>query len=1760
MLIKGANLLNHRKYIVSTLIVLSLTVIVLGLWVLSIDPYKYEAPLPTLASLSNPVATQSVIEIQPTAIPTTVNLTDTPIVVPSIVPIEETVELDNKPIAGQHILEFADDMTADDISAYIETLDVKVLETLTELNRVVVLSESETIEYIQSEQIITTEPDYYASALLNLPPLDPYYPQQWNLAEIGAPVLWSALPSISNAVRIAVIDSGVCFDHPDMPTIYADFQYDYVENDNIPQDDYGHGCSVTGVIASQNNDIGIMGIAPFAEIMPLRVLNENGIGSYSNIARAIVDATNHGADVINLSLGGYQSSNTLKSAVDYALEQGVLLVGAAGNSRGDTPLYPARYDGVIAVGSINQAGQMSTFNHKGIELFAPGEDIIVPYINGDYRISSGTSLAAPHVTGVIALKLSIGQPFSPTDSILGTPPLVVEVDEAISSDPDEPLVFGDILIPREYAVDGDEANALFTFGSYGVFPWYNDIAYYEFDAGVSSLNRTRTREAMDQWEATSNIRFIPRNNESNYIYIQNSTGNSSYVGMMGGKQELYMASWSYKYIIVHELGHALGLWHEQTREDRDDYIFVDYDEIPSQWQSQFYKRSFAATVGDYDFASVMHYDAWAFAMNYPTPSIVVLPPNDAKWQYRIGETAYLSEWDAIGMWAAYPCDGNGIDCITLPENDIFEDAIEIDVESFSHSITGGYGTLIATTSTDDPFPSCAPFSAKGVWYEITIPASEITINTDGTNYDRALSIWTGGRGSYSEVACSQSGALTFNPNLGTIYYALVTGEYPLWSDFEADGGDLYFNFAAEPVCYPFDEWILLIDPPAPACAPNAPSSLDATVVLYDEQIDLDWVDNSPYETAFQIGRRISGTSTWSILGSVAGDVTTYNDTTVTCYTTYEYQVLAYRADDTMYSEPSNITTEQSSCSTVTPPSDLSLISALNSIQMDWVDNAPDETAFSVERSPHNTASWTEIATTAENVTTLIESAGLTCGSTYDYRVRAYRLGDDNYSTYSNVLDVTLTCDPPPAPSNVTVDAIVTLTDLQIGWQDNSADETSFVIERYVSGTWQPVTTIGANITSTQDTDPSLSCYTDYDYRVKAYRSHDGKQSSYASGTGETSCETLFTPDNLLVTNSLNTIVTTWDNHSPDGTDFEIERRISGTSTWSLLDTIDASLTTYSDNATICGYIYDYRVRQFRSNDSIYSTYSNEVSATQTCSPPTTPSSLMLEAIPLTRHITLSWLDNAFNETNYFVERSTDGASDWVEIASISADSVTYTDTDNTLTCYTPYFYRTRAYRSTDGVYSEYSNITSISTWCEPTLISTANFTDTSPTSNISDVLGFPIASCGMNIQYAHIWEYTPTETIQLSLNTSGSNFNTVLIVWRYDGAFTPITCNDDGTLDGTSASVTTVTAGQRYLVVVGGKNNASGSIDLNGIELLPPTAIPPPPDPPVPTATPLPNMTTIGLFDEGIWSFRDSNSKGASDITIRYGAQLDNSWQPVVGDWNGDGSDGIGLYKDGRWYLRDTTGNDVTAEYTFRFGTQESGWKPLAGDWNGDGIDGIGLYKDGTWLLKNQISAGDADYAFRFSGSGSSNAIPVVGDWHNQAVDRVGLYDNGIWFLSYDHQTSNKALIFSFGPANGEWYPIAGDWDEDGDDTIGIYKDGAWRLRNVNSRGSTDISFTFGGGNGVPLAGYRGGASALSLLAMPSDISLSEPEASPSPTVTQIPVEVTATSTLTPEPTVTLIPTSTVTPSPTVTWTPEPFPTETPTSEPPEIPNNTSGT
>lgn len=250
------------------------------------------------------------------------------------------------------------------------------------------------------------EPNYTVTAQDTIPN-DPGFPLQYALVNIRAPQAWD-ITTGSSAVTIAIIDSGVDLSHPELASKLLS-GYDFVNGDAVPQDDNGHGTHVAGIAAAaSNNGLGMAGVSWGARILPVKVLNALNSGTYANVAAGIVWATDQGAQVINLSLGGSSASLTLENAINYAASRGVALVAAAGNTSGAV-LYPARYPSVIAVANTNAANQRVPSSAFGpeIDLAAPGAGIYSLAIGGGYTTLGGTSMSAPHVSGALALLLSL---------------------------------------------------------------------------------------------------------------------------------------------------------------------------------------------------------------------------------------------------------------------------------------------------------------------------------------------------------------------------------------------------------------------------------------------------------------------------------------------------------------------------------------------------------------------------------------------------------------------------------------------------------------------------------------------------------------------------------------------------------------------------------------------------------------------------------------------------------------------------------------------------------------------------------------------------------------------------------------------------------------------------------------------------------------------------------------------------------------------------------------------------------------------------------------------------------------------------------------------------------------------------------------------------------------------------------------------------------------------------------------------------------
>lgn len=245
------------------------------------------------------------------------------------------------------------------------------------------------------------------------------YDVVWGVNRVHAPAVHSGawagttpIPLRGAGIRVAVMDTGVDYTHPDL---WANYRggYDFVNNDSDPRDDQGHGTHVSGTIAALIDGAGVVGVAPEVDLYAVKVLSSSGSGSWSSIISGLDWCVGNGMQVVNLSLGSSTDpGTTVKAAFDNAYAAGLCVVASAGNSGAgaDTVGYPAHYDSVIAVGSTTSTDALSSFSSTGptVEVAAPGSSIYSTLNGGGWGTMSGTSMASPHATGVMALILAAG--------------------------------------------------------------------------------------------------------------------------------------------------------------------------------------------------------------------------------------------------------------------------------------------------------------------------------------------------------------------------------------------------------------------------------------------------------------------------------------------------------------------------------------------------------------------------------------------------------------------------------------------------------------------------------------------------------------------------------------------------------------------------------------------------------------------------------------------------------------------------------------------------------------------------------------------------------------------------------------------------------------------------------------------------------------------------------------------------------------------------------------------------------------------------------------------------------------------------------------------------------------------------------------------------------------------------------------------------------------------------------------------------------
>lgn len=238
----------------------------------------------------------------------------------------------------------------------------------------------------------------------------------WGVDDMDAEEVWGGAENAvdviagNNAgqgVKVAVLDTGIDYNHVDLDDNYIG-GYDFVNGDSSPMDGHGHGTHCAGIIAAEDNEQGVIGVAPEASLYGVKVLSDQGSGSISDIVAGIDWAIDNGMNVVSMSLGASSGDSTLQDACNRANNAGIVVVCASGNDYSNSISYPARYSSTIAVGAIDSSHTKASFSNYGPELdvVAPGVDIYSTVLDNSYQQMSGTSMACPMVSGASALILA----------------------------------------------------------------------------------------------------------------------------------------------------------------------------------------------------------------------------------------------------------------------------------------------------------------------------------------------------------------------------------------------------------------------------------------------------------------------------------------------------------------------------------------------------------------------------------------------------------------------------------------------------------------------------------------------------------------------------------------------------------------------------------------------------------------------------------------------------------------------------------------------------------------------------------------------------------------------------------------------------------------------------------------------------------------------------------------------------------------------------------------------------------------------------------------------------------------------------------------------------------------------------------------------------------------------------------------------------------------------------------------------------------
>jgi subtilisin family serine protease/fibronectin type 3 domain-containing protein len=900
-------------------------------------------------------------------------------------------------------------------------------------------------------------------------PNDPGYSQQWDLQPgdggINVQGAWDLGSSRGAGVTVAVIDTGIAYENyaggqalfgqkvfapaPDLAGVPIVAPWDWIDGDSHANDENGHGTHVAGTIAeAKGNGVAEAGISA-ASLMPLRILDFSGNGSASDLIDAIYYAADHGAKVVNLSLGfsgtGAPDANGeacteivgLGDALDYAYAMGVTVVAASGNDGAGTVACPAAYPTVIAVGATRYDGSVTFYSNSGsaLSVTAPGGDpnvdqngdgvadqitqqtycldAFLMYVTGQHTqfcdmLFSGTSMASPHVAATAAML--IGQ--VPTLS----PGQLRDVLQATARDR-------------------------------GAAGWDPQYGWGLIDAEAALASVINNPPPPPPPGPAPTPRPVPQPGATNVTGTALSTSSIRLTWTDSASGESGFR--------IDRSADNGATWAQAGMVGANTTVFTNYGLQ-------------AATTYLY---RVRSYDSLGTSVWSEAVSVTTLPPPTPPSGLSatvLGATSIQLSWT---------------------DNSSTEQGFK--VERSTDGINYTVSTYFSANATSGTVGSLTPSTT----YWLRVFAYDGTAKSDPTNTVQATTFEL-------PAAPSNLTALAISPTAITLTWTdNSTSEQGFKVERSLDGGttwSLAAQLPANTVAWTNSNlqaattyWYrargysgsLLGDASEVASAqtlpaPSAPTGLTATA-LSASSIRLNWIDTSSYEQGFKLERSSDGGVTWTQFATAGANATTATANSLAPSTLYSFRVRAYQGSaNGDYSEIVSATT-------LAPPSAPANLAAqamsTTSIKLTWVNTTATQTYVKIERSTDG-AAFSQVALVLGTATTWTSSS-LQAGTTYYFRVRANAGSVDG--PYGEVVSAT-TWAPPSAPTGVTAVA-TSATSVKLTWTDTCSYESGFRVERSLDGvTWTQVAVLVTNATSWTNT--GLVTQTAYQYRIRAYQS------------------------------------------------------------------------------------------------------------------------------------------------------------------------------------------------------------------------------------------------------------------------------------------------------------------------------------------------------------------------------------------------------------------------------------------------------------------------------------------------------------------------------------------------------------------------------------------------------------------------------------------------------------------------------------------------